>query len=297
MRPFIEKLTSEAQGSFISETFTTPQFEVPWHQHVEHELILFLEGHGTSYIGNYVGTFKPGDIFSLGSLLPHTFQKSSKELRTSALVIQFDSRIWGDNFLSLPECNALENFFDKSRKGLRITGDTCDKLAPMMKDVTRRTGFSKLTALFNCLELLVPGIDCMPLSTQEATGFNLRNQERIDMVFRFTIDRFQEPVSLADVAAVAGMSVPAFCNYFRKTTKKTYIDFLHEIRLGYACRQLIDTAKPVQDICYESGFNTLANFNKQFIKLKGMTPSAYRKTFRSTVQGSSVSEPVIRAVG
>ena len=77
------------------------------------------------------------------------------------------------------------------------------------------------------------------------------------------------------------MSVPAFCNYFRKSTKKTYIDFLNEIRISHACQLLIDTQKPVLEICFESGFNTVANFNKQFLKLKKTTPSSFRKNFTS----------------
>jgi len=84
-------------------------------------------------------------------------------------------------------------------------------------------------------------------------------------------------VQLSSVAKTAGLSIPAFCNYFKKSTKKTYIDFLNEIRIGHACKLLNDTQKPVMDICYESGFNTLANFNKQFLKQKRTTPSNYRK--------------------
>ena len=76
------------------------------------------------------------------------------------------------------------------------------------------------------------------------------------------------------------MSIPAFCNYFKKSTRKKYIDFLNEIRIGYACKLLTDnTQTTVEGACYDSGFNTLANFNKQFLKVKGMTPSKYRKVF------------------
>ena len=75
------------------------------------------------------------------------------------------------------------------------------------------------------------------------------------------------------------MSVPAFCNYFKRSTKKTYIDFLNEVRVGYACNLLMDTKKPVIDICYESGYNTMANFHKQFLKIKKLTPLQYRKSF------------------
>ena len=106
-----------------------------------------------------------------------------------------------------------------------------------------------------------------------------KNKERIDKILQYTIDNFQEPVTLDDVAGSVAMSVPAVCNYFKKSTKKTYIDFLNEVRVGYACKQLIDTQNNIASICYDSGFNTLANFNKQFLKVKKLTPSVYRKTF------------------
>src|SRR5205809_1351214 len=98
MKPLVEKLPLSQNTSFVAHTYRTPQFEVPWHQHIEYELILFKEGEGTSFIGNYVGEFKKGDIFFLGSNLPHTFQKVHKDLITSALVIQFRADCWGSAF-------------------------------------------------------------------------------------------------------------------------------------------------------------------------------------------------------
>jgi AraC-like DNA-binding protein len=118
------------------------------------------------------------------------------------------------------------------------------------------------------------------VSTQEVKTFHARNKDRIDKIFQYTIDNFQDPIALSDVAKTAGMSIPAFCNYFKKSTKKTYIDFLNEIRISHACKLLIDTQKTILEVCYESGFNTPANFNKKFLKMKHTTPSAYRKNFR-----------------
>ena len=91
------------------------------------------------------------------------------------------------------------------------------------------------------------------------------------------MSNFKEPIQLTQIAEIAGMSVQAFCSYFKKRTKKTYIDFVNEIRIGYACKQLLTTQMNVFDVCYESGFNSIANFNRQFLKIKGVTPSSYRK--------------------
>ena len=111
MKPLIEKLHLSGEMSFVAETHRTPKFEVPWHQHVEYELILFKEGSGLSLIGNYVGEFEAGDIFLLGANLPHTFQKSG-DLITSAVVVHFKEDFWGKEFLNLPETKSIQQLLD-----------------------------------------------------------------------------------------------------------------------------------------------------------------------------------------
>jgi AraC-like DNA-binding protein len=279
MKPIIEKLPLNEDSSFLARTYTTPHFEVPWHQHVEYELILFKEGEGTSFIGNYIGEFKTDDIFFLGSNLPHTFQKANKDLLTSALVVQFKEDFWGPDFLQLPECKNIRQLLDVSMKGLKIHGDTARLLKTKLNKLELLSGLPRIIYLCECLQLIAEQNEFDTVSTQDVTAFTSKKQERIDKIFRFTIDNFQQALSLKTVADHADMSVPAFCSYFRKSTKKTYIDFLNEIRIGYSCQQLIDTQKTIQEICFESGFNTLANFNKQFLKIKKTTPSSFRKNF------------------
>jgi len=279
MKPLIEKLPLAEDTSFLAKTFSTPHFEVPWHQHAEYELILFTEGEGASFIGNYVGDFKCGDIFFLGSNLPHTFQKAEKDLFTSAVVVQFKEDFWGNDFMQMPESRQIKSLFETSMHGLKINEKCRLQLAPLVKKLEKINGFERIITLCNCLALIAQQQDYITLSTQEIKAFNSKNKERIDKILQYTIDYFQEPVTLEDVAKNVAMSIPAFCNYFKKSTKKTYIDFLNEVRVGYACKQLIDTQNNIASICYDSGFNTLANFNKQFLKVKNLTPSGYRKTF------------------
>ena len=283
MKPIIEKLPLAENRSFAAKTHATPQFEVPWHQHIEYELILFTQGEGTSYIGNYVGTFSTGDIFFLGSNLPHTFQKTNTDLFTSAVVVHFRNDFWGKEFLELPETRILRQLFELSASGIRITGKTKQLLEPMIKGLEDRTGFNSIIALCECLQTIAETTEFETVSTQEIIQLNPKRQERIDAIFQYTIAHFQDAISLTDIASNAGMSVPAFCSYFKKTTKKTYIEFLNEVRIGHACKQLMDTQMSVQEICYDSGYSTLANFNKQFIHVKKVTPSQYRKVFMKSV--------------
>ena len=284
MKTLIEKLPLSENTSFVAKTFRTPNFEVPWHQHIEYELILFTEGDGLSFIGNYAGEFRTGDIFFLGKNVPHTFQKRESEMITSAVVVQFRENFWGNEFLNLPESRELQNLFKISMQGLQIYGESRIVLQGLIKELESATGFRRIITLCECLQLIAEKKEYECLSTQDVKLSNAKDMERIDKIFRHTIDHFRQGVSLADIAEISGMSVPAFCSYFKKSTKKTYVDFLNEIRIGFACKLLIETDLNIINICYESGFNTLANFNKQFLKIKGTTPSKYRKAFAASSQ-------------
>ncbi|MCW3114238.1 MAG: helix-turn-helix protein [Segetibacter sp.] len=279
MKPLIEQLTLSDNTSFVARTHRTPNFEVNWHQHIEYELILLTEGAGLSFIGNYVGEFEVGDIFFLGANLPHTFKKSG-ELVTSAVVVHFREDFWGTDFLNLPESKQIADLLQRSLQGLKITGKSRELLNPLIRSLEKEKGFRRIITLCECLEMLAKKEEFITLSTQEVKEVNNKNRERIDRIFHYTMENFKEPIQLSSIARLADMSVPAFCNYFKKSTRKKYIDFLNEVRIGYACKLLTNDANiTVEAASYESGFNTIANFNKQFLKVKAMTPSKYRKTF------------------
>jgi AraC-like DNA-binding protein len=279
MKPFIQKLTLDESTSFVAKTFRTPNFEVGWHQHIEYELILFTQGSGLSFVGNHVGEFETGDIYLLGSNLPHTFQKRDPVLIASAIVVQFREYFWGSEILNMPESRNIKKLLEISLFGLKITGNSKRLLFSLISDLETAIGFQRILILGQCLETIATGKEYIEVSTQDVKQMNNKDKERIDRVFQFTIDAFKEPISLSKVADIASMSIPAFCNYFKKSTKKTYIDFLNEIRIGYACTSLIETKKTVCEICFDSGYNTMANFHKQFLKVKKITPLQYRKYF------------------
>jgi AraC-like DNA-binding protein len=277
LKPIIQKLPLTDNSSFVSRTYRTPNFEVPWHHHIEYELILFTEGSGMSFIGNYIGGFETGDIFFLGKNLPHTFQKRDKELITSAIVIQFREDCWGKDFFDTEECSPIRDFFAMSAQGLKISGKSKAMLSTLIKDLEHTTGFQRIISLCNCLNTIASSKDYIKLSTGMLGQLDAKGNDRIDKIFDFTISSFKRSINLEEIAGIANMSVPAFCNYFKKCTKKTYINFLNEVRIGYACRILANTDKTINQICFESGFQSLQNFNKQFHKMKGVTPSDYRK--------------------
>lgn len=277
VKPHIQKLPLNEQTSFVARTYRTPHFEVGWHQHIEHELILFTEGSGLGFIGNYVGEFDTGDIYLIGSNLPHTFQKTHPELVTSAIVVQFRADFWGEGFINLPEYKEIHRILTEAAYGMKLGAATKGLVSPLIQELEDARGFKRILLLGQALEMIALGNDLIPTSTQHTRHFNHKDKERIDQVFQFTIDNFKEHITLEQVAGIACMSVPAFCNYFKRSTQKTYVDFLNEVKIGYASTLLLETNKPIKEICYDSGYSTPVNFHKQFVAQKRLTPLQYRK--------------------
>jgi AraC-like DNA-binding protein/quercetin dioxygenase-like cupin family protein len=279
MKPLIQKLPLGRDNSFVAQTFRSPNFEVGWHQHVECELILFTEGSGLSFVGNHVGQFETGDIYLLGSNLPHSFQKREPRQIASAVVVQFTLDFWGGTFLSMPECQSISALLEEAASGLKVNEPCKTIIDPLVRRLETAEGFRRVLLLGECLEQIAAFRSYTSVSTQELKIINRKEKEMIDRIFQFTINQFRELITLSEVAELACMSVPAFCNYFKKRTKKTYIDFLNEIRIGFACKLLTETKKPVLEICFESGYNTAVNFHKHFNKVAGLSPLQYRKNF------------------
>lgn len=279
MKPLLQKLPLSEQTSFVARTYTTPLFETAWHQHPEVELILQLKGKGLCFIGNYIGDFSAGDIFLLGSNLPHEFKKETADMECSVMVVHFDKNFWGEAFWQLPEADEIKRLLNQSTKAIKINGAANKELTSAIQRLEHATGFERITLLCQCLLGISRERRKQTLSTLQVKDLESFADSTINKVVEYTINCFDEPISLAKVAALVPMSVSAFCRYFKRATKKTYIEFVNEIRIGHACHALLNTDKTVLQIAYDSGFNTVANFNKQFLKVKGMQPSVYRKTF------------------
>ena len=278
MKPLVQKLPQLKNTSFVVQTVSTPYFQTGLHQHIEYELILFAESTGVVCIGDFEGKYEPGDIYFIGSNLSHAF-KSSSSKPVSAVTIQFRDNCWGTHFMNLPECSEVKQLLEKAADGLQFIGSSKHCLEPLIKTLETATGINSVIILLQCLGTMSTTKEYIILSKKKAPGLIYRDKDPIDKIVEFTLASCHNYISLSQVAELACMSVSSFCHYFKRRTQKTYIDFLNEVRIGYACNQLLHTNKPVTDIGYESGYNTVAYFHRQFLRTKKITPLQYRKTF------------------
>ena len=279
MRPQIQKIPLSEQSSFMADTCYTPYFETPWHYHPEYEMVLVLEGRGKRFIGNNVADYEPGDVCFIGSNLPHLYRKDDGDAVGGSLVIHFLEDFLGKDFGIIPEMQKIKMLFDRSSMGVQVNGKTKEKMSEMMNVLIDVTGMDRLIILLQLLNLLADSNEYELLSSPEIKGQNSVDSDRLNRVFDYVMRHFKENIEVGDIAKLANMSYSGFCRYFKTRTKKNFTHFVNEIRVGYACRRLVETDLNVENICFESGFNNKTNFMEQFRKIVKCTPFQFRKNY------------------
>ena len=283
MKPLIQKLPLSENASFVCREYRTPYFETPWHQHGEFELLIIREGQGNALIGDYFGEYEPGDVFLLGSNLPHWFRKAHDHQTGSAIVVHFMPGFLGKTFLDLPEMKGVHDVFKLSAQGIKLNGPSKQRVGNYLISMEATQGLTTIWLLLRCLDEIVqaPSTDVEALGSATAIYRVLADVNPIARVFEYTFTHFQQEVSLLTVAELVSMSRSTFCRRFKQSTKRSYVDFLKEVRIGHACKLLTESDQSVLEICYNSGYNNMANFSKQFRDLKQMAPLQYRKFFKN----------------
>jgi AraC-like DNA-binding protein len=282
----IEKLLPPVTASFIYRIKREPSFGVFWHYHPEYQLTLVLRGQGKRFVGDDISRFKAGDLVLTGPNLPHMWcsgrARSSGSRPHEAIIIQFPESIFGGTFLGLPEMTAVHRLLERSARGIRFGDAARRKIAKRMTRMGRARGLARLIDLLEILRILSQAPVDRILSSQSylpAVGFV--DRERIDRICRYIAENSTQPIVLTQAASAAHMSVPAFTRFFRKSTGKTFVEYLTELRIGAACRLLVETDRSVTQVCYATGFSNISNFNRRFRKLKGVTPMEFRRQYSS----------------
>ena len=277
MKTLLQKITNDANQSFACRVYKTPQFETSWHKHTEYELIVILKGHGTAMIGDCVCDYKVNDVFFMAGNLPHWFRKNHPKMIGEALVIHFTGDCWGEGLLQMAEMKHVQSLLQKNN-GILLQKELKKEVLQMMFDMYKKEGFEKLLVLWQCLYRMGTSVDYKVLA-EDFTDTAGTVNPIIEKIITWSFKHYQSPVTLTQVAAIANMSIPNFCRFFKKNIKKPYFDFVRDLRISHACKLLSTTTEPILDICYDSGYKSWAHFSKQFKAVKQQTPSQYRKHY------------------
>jgi len=287
MKPRLLKLYNEPQNSFNVRHDILPHFKGIWHCHPQLELHYVIKGEGVRLVGDRISNFSAGDMVLLGQDLPHCWRCSEEYfqepsiLNVEVIVLQFMPECLGHKLLKLPEAYLLPRLFERAKAGLCITGNTCLRVAQMMRELVKATGISRVIGMVSILKELAESNECEEI-TLSKNGFSLSNEidtHRINSICNYTLTHYKREISLDEIARVSNLSTTSFCRYFKLMTNQKYIAFLTQLRISYACRMLIDNKLPVEVICFDAGFHNISNFYRHFKKHIGMTPLAYKNTY------------------
>jgi AraC-like DNA-binding protein len=289
MKPFLVNISTEITQSFSARCDISPDINGMWHYHTPLELIYFKKGRGLQFVGDSVKNFKEGDVVLIGNNLPHywrfdhSFFEDAGQIEV--YVIHFEQDFLGNHFFNLPEIVNIKKLLQKAKRGIQVLGKAKKKLATILPQLVEAKGVNRIVLLLQSLTEISISDESQILVS---SGFEIYQQDgeinRMQAVYNYTINNYKNQIALKEIAGIAKITPNSFCKFFKLRNKKTYTHFVNEIRVGQACKLLIEDVLSIKEVCYECGFNNFTSFHKFFKDIKGKSPLKYKEEVLSVKQ-------------
>ena len=253
------------------------------HSHSNFELIYIATGFGKRIVGHNISNFSNGDLVLLPPHLPHSWYSSDKELleESETFVTHFNEKINTSDSFKIPELQQIANLLRSAGGGIWFKGDKSERVGKILQKMVKMEGLERYIELLQVFRLLIEIEDRVQLSLPSSLSISIETDgDPINKIYEYVFKNIQTGVSLNEAAALVFKEPASFCRYFRNKTNQTFMSYVKNIRIGLASKLLTETNKPIAQICYECGYNNLANFNHYFKLFMNKTPSHYRKDFR-----------------
>jgi len=255
-----------------------------WHTHKEYELHLVVATRGKAFVGDYIGDFQPGALFLTGPNLPHnwiTDEVWTEPVDVRDMMVQFDHPGVEKLAQAFGEFGELRPMLDMAQSGIEFIGFDADVARKHLETIRDARGTRRIMEFLSFLLEVNNWPHKEPLSVLKLfQPEGSRKQARIGQVVDNIVENFADDISLDAAARMAGMSPTTFSRNFQSVTGNRFVEFVNRVRIGQACSMLYATEEQISSICFGVGFQNLANFNRHFLKMKGMTPSQFRDTAR-----------------
>jgi AraC-like DNA-binding protein len=266
-----------------------------WHYHSEIELAWIRKGNGLRYVGHSVEPFQSGDLVLLGRNLPHTWC-SARGQKTDAewIVVQFDPQRWGDVFWQMPELKELRGLLRAAERGVHYVGAELQSMGHKMETLAacRPYSFEALALFIDLCQHLLRA-PYRSLNNRSITSSADQLDPRLQKVLARTDEFAGGALSQADIAALVKMDPATFCRWFKARMGRNFGRYLNEVRVARVCAKLADSEESITSVAMDCGFNNLANFNRRFLEIMGMTP----RQFRSQTKGPRAPVSNLRQPG
>ncbi|KJZ15316.1 AraC family transcriptional regulator [Marinomonas sp. S3726] len=252
---------------------------IRWHAHDDYELHFIVSTTGKVFIGDYIGTYTPGQLILTGPRLPHNWvcQNDQDPVKLRDMVIRFDHESFSNGLKIIPELAEILPMLARAKSGIEFLNFDPDYLKETFEKVRDSQGLQRLINALPLLSKLASTHDYRLLSTvQIDLKSNESLQRKINTVVDYVSQNYNKDICLSDAASLIGMSDSHFSRFFKKATGNRFIEFVNRVRISRACSLLSDTDQQITNICFLVGFNSVANFNRRFHELKGVTPRDFR---------------------
>jgi len=276
------KLPKKFHQSISVRIDRLPNFYSDWHYHPELELVYIIKGEGTRFVGDNIARFESGDLVLLGSNLPHVWKsdedyfKAESKKMVAAIVIHFPIDFLGSQLWSVPEFSLVNKLMESSCRGISFHIPPQHPLKKLLINIPGLDSLDRLIMLLNILNQLSTVEEQRNLSSIPfVENIQEHQSARMDKIHNYILQNFDKEIQIEKIAVIANMTVASLCRYFKKKTRKSVTEFINEVRIGYACKLLIDGKYTISNICYQCGYNNPSYFNRQFKKITQINPSQY----------------------
>lgn len=288
MKAHLVEVGLHKEYSFSIKEIDQHHFESPFHFHDLCEMNYVVESFGKSIVGDNISNFFSGDIVLMSPNLPHIWYNDPRyfkedDLASAKAIVTYFNPDFLMGLTNDSQYNSqVKGLLERAKRGIRFFGNTRQNAISKLNHILKKKGLEKVIGFLEIINILLESKEYESLaSIGYQHSFNRKDTERMNNVYQYLIKNFTDVITLSQIAAVANLTPPAFCNFFKKRTQKLFSEFLNELRVGHACKLLQNHELTISDVCFQSGYQNMSNFNNFFKKITKKTPTQYRKEYSS----------------
>lgn len=301
-KPLLEVIEMPLERTFRVYSHDYPFAYSGWHHHPEYELHFIRQSTGQFYVGTYAGDFGPGNLVMTGPNLPHMWvsdaagRDAEGRITGRDLVLQMGSAFAERCVAEFSDCSGLMTLLDATRAGIEFSPRAAGEAGALMEALLDANGFERLALFFELLRVLQEDRSRRSLSLK-GVEHECAQPRRLERILAYIAQNFNRPgLTCREIAEVEGMGLPAFSRLFERHVRCTCVEYINHLRIYKACQLLTETDDLITSIGMDVGYDTLSTFNRNFLRLIGKTPSAFRAERRPTERGPA-TPPLIDVGG
>lgn len=276
-----EIISLSSQDSFLVFDRVKDTFDYPVHYHPEFEINFILNGKGVKrVVGDNIEEIDDVELVLVGPNLYHGWELNKcKNKQIHEITVQFHNDLFDDLLLSRRIMSPIKDMFNRSIHGILFSKKVAQELTPRLMKISKLDGMDYFLEITSILYDLANSRNQRLLSTFTVDYDTFDDYDKMKLVYEYVQKNFAEKITLDDVSSLASMTSISFNRFIKKRTGKTFVNYINDVRIGYAARWLVEKDLSISEIAFKTGFNNIANFNRSFKAIKKCTPSQYKEDF------------------